>query len=216
MRRILYDAAVCSALGLAPLANVFFNSSRRKRNIVFEKPNLILNMPRAPQLLNFHIFSILFFLLLGSNCHAHPSDPYSQNDIFPNDYWNHWIVSISPRQHKLASYVISAKREVEHIYELELEEIVEFISIVKEMEKTLIEIPAFAPDRFNYLQLGNKQAHLHYHVIPRYASPRQFYEMEWMDDNFGHAPIFTDYRHPQNILDAIRLEIQKHKGILNL
>jgi diadenosine tetraphosphate (Ap4A) HIT family hydrolase len=159
----------------------------------------------------------MFFILLFifSNCHAHPSDMYSQNDIFPKDYWKHWIVSISPRQHKLASFVISAKREIEHIYELDLEEIAEFVRIVKDMEETLCEIPVFAPDRFNYLQLGNKQNHFHYHVIPRYASPRNFHQIEWIDDNYGHAPFFTNYKHPQYVLDAIRLEIQKHKNIFH-
>lgn len=156
---------------------------------------------------------LLFFVL--SNCHAHPSDMYSQNDIFPIDCWKYWIVSISTRQHTLASYVISAKREIEHIYELDLEEITEFVCIVKDMEETLRAIPAFAPDRFNYLQLGNKQNHFHYHVIPRYSTTRNFYQMEWMDENYGHAPFFTNYKHPQHVLDAIRLEIQKHKDILH-
>ena len=156
------------------------------------------------------ILPIFFSLLLASPlCHAHPSDKYSQNNIFPKDYWKHWIVSLSPRQHQLASYVISAKREIEHIYELELEEIVEFVSIVKEMEETLRAIPVFAPDRFNYLQLGNKQPHFHYHVIPRYRTPRNFCQIKWVDDNFGHAPFFTSYKYPQHVLDAIRLEIQK-------
>jgi diadenosine tetraphosphate (Ap4A) HIT family hydrolase len=45
----------------------------------------------------------------------------------------------------------------------------------------------FKPDLFNYASLGNDTHHLHVHVIPRYASPREFQGIAFEDKRWGHS-----------------------------
>lgn len=105
--------------------------------------------------------------------------------------YNHWVLEVSYRQHTLGSYIIFAKRSVEKISELKTEEINELKDVMNEIETNLSKIDIFKPDRFNYLQLGNKYHHLHFHGIPRYNSPRSFNGKEWVDETPGSVPIWS-------------------------
>jgi len=63
---------------------------------------------------------------------------------------------------------------------------------------------AVKPDRFNYLQMGNALPHLHFHAIPRYASPRIFINKEWVDETYGHPPKWSNKRVETNVIVSIR------------
>ena len=43
----------------------------------------------------------------------------------------------------------------------------------------------FAPDRFNYDQLGNKYSQLHFHAVPRYKKPRLWEGYSFVDPHWG-------------------------------
>lgn len=111
-------------------------------------------------------------------------------DGFVKEY-NSWILEVSFRQHTLGCFIIFAKRSVERISELENDEIIELKTVMSELEATLSKIEDFKPDRFNYLQMGNALHHLHFHAIPRYASPRNFNGKTWIDETFGHPPVWS-------------------------
>jgi len=111
-------------------------------------------------------------------------------EAFVKEY-NHWVLEVSFRQHTLGCFIIFAKRKVERISDLADKEIIELKGVMKELETTLSMMENFRPDRFNYLQMGNSLHNLHFHAIPRYASPRNFYNKEWKDETFGHPPLWT-------------------------
>jgi diadenosine tetraphosphate (Ap4A) HIT family hydrolase len=105
--------------------------------------------------------------------------------------YDHWALEVSYRQHTLGCYIIFAKRSVEKISELSTQEINELKDVMSEIEKTLSKINIFKPDRINYLQLGNKCHHLHFHGVPRYNSPRTFVGKGWIDKAAGILPTWS-------------------------
>jgi diadenosine tetraphosphate (Ap4A) HIT family hydrolase len=45
----------------------------------------------------------------------------------------------------------------------------------------------FQPDQLNFAFLMNQDAQVHLHVVPRYASPRQWHDREFADAHWGSA-----------------------------
>jgi diadenosine tetraphosphate (Ap4A) HIT family hydrolase len=122
--------------------------------------------------------------------------------------YTHWYLVISFRQHTPGSFIILAKREFERFSEINSEEYSELMVVMKEMEGALAK--TFAPDRYNYLQLGNKDHNLHFHGVPRYASPRSFDGKELIDVNFGRPVVWVGIEsHPEYIL-KVRDHILPH------
>ncbi len=117
--------------------------------------------------------------------------------------YEHWFSAVSTRQHTLGSCVIKARRQgLEKISDLTSEELQELTIVMKEVENALMQ--CFQPDRFNYLQLGNGVHQLHFHLIPRYDSSREFAGLSWEDPTFGGPPLFTDYKPPLEIIAEIK------------
>lgn len=110
-------------------------------------------------------------------------------DLFLKEF-NHWILELSCRQHTLGSFILFAKRSIETITQLTDKEITDFLNVLQEVEHTWLKIPDLNPDRFNYLQMGNALHHLHIHGIPRYKAPRKFNGIEWVDQTWGHPPVW--------------------------
>ena len=88
------------------------------------------------------------------------------------------------------------------------EEIAEFALVVKDIEKALK--ASFQYDKINYQMLMMKDAHTHFHIIPRYASKRTFAGNEWTDDAWPKPPGEPKAQVSQEILDKVREEIKKH------
>jgi len=70
---------------------------------------------------------------------------------------------------------------------------------------------SFQVDWFNYAFLGNETMHLHGHVVPRYASPREFAGVTFVDERYGH-----NYQTDKNfvtspaLLEAVRIKIKEN------
>ena len=124
--------------------------------------------------------------------------------------YNHWVIEVSFRQHTPGSFIIFAKREIERISQLNSEEAKELIKVMSQIETALSRSPVFKPDRFNYLQLGNELHHLHFHGIPRYKKPRTFYNKDWVDNAWGHPPIFSNTEVSRDLALAVKDEILKY------
>ncbi|HLE81810.1 MAG TPA: HIT family protein, partial [Dehalococcoidia bacterium] len=93
--------------------------------------------------------------------------------------FEHWLWSVRPVQATLGAGVLSLKRYAEKFSDLSERETGELARVVTVIEKTLSE--AFHYDKINYLMLMMVDPHVHFHVIPRYASARSFAGREWPD-----------------------------------
>ena len=96
---------------------------------------------------------------------------------------------------------------MERISELSSEELTELAFVNSEIETALTSNPIFRPDQFNYLQLGNQLHHLHLHGIPRYASPREAFGRNWVDETFGAPPVWSADEVGSELVSLIRQEV---------
>ncbi len=99
-----------------------------------------------------------------------------------------WTWSLFPNQSYLGRVQFTLRRPCEgSLAQLTPNEIAEFHADLGLFEARLQE--AFAPDRFNYVQLGNVWPQHHVHGIPRYAEPRQWNGCSVRDENWGGLPL---------------------------
>lgn len=131
---------------------------------------------------------------------------------YKNSYikeYEHWILAVSSHQHTLGCFLIIAKREIERISQLNKEELAELVNVMSDIEVSLTTNNNFAPDLFNYLQLGNGWHHLHFHGIPRYETERYFCGEKWIDKEWGKPTIWNYERISNNLIKEIKEEILK-------
>ena len=98
----------------------------------------------------------------------------------------YWKWSVRPSQITLGSGIISLKRPASSLAELTPDEAVDFVSVVRDSEAVCRH--AFKFDKINYLMLMMRDPQLHFHVIPRYATPRVF-ECEDIVDAAWPGPV---------------------------
>jgi diadenosine tetraphosphate (Ap4A) HIT family hydrolase len=90
-----------------------------------------------------------------------------------------WTWSLRPNHCTLGAGVLSLNRHCPVFSELTTEEGAELGSNFRTIETTLKK--AFKNDKINYLGLMMVDQHVHYHIIPRYGSPREFAGHVWTD-----------------------------------
>lgn len=100
--------------------------------------------------------------------------------------YRHWTWSLRPTQPTLCATVISARREASNFSDLTAEECAELAIVAKELERRVRS--AFSYDKINYLMLMMVDPQVHFHVIPRYAQPREFGGSTWTDANWPKPP----------------------------
>jgi diadenosine tetraphosphate (Ap4A) HIT family hydrolase len=85
----------------------------------------------------------------------------------------------------------------------------EYFSIGKELKSAFKK--CFNPDLYNYATLANISPHLHTHVIPRYAFPRNFAGRVFTDLNWGqnYVPYDKNFKLEESVLMEIKEEIKK-------
>ncbi len=82
---------------------------------------------------------------------------------------------------------------------------VEFMRVVFAVE--LAQRTLLSPEKINLASLGNMVAHLHWHVIPRFASDPQFPNPVWVGKTGGAAQIL-----PQDYWVRLREELIQSLG----
>jgi diadenosine tetraphosphate (Ap4A) HIT family hydrolase len=87
---------------------------------------------------------------------------------------------------------------------------VEFWQLLALVHKALSTL--FQPDHFNYAFLMNGDPHVHFHVIPRYATSREFAHLIFTDSQLGeHYQLLdniVDVKVRQILADALRAHLQ--------
>lgn len=97
----------------------------------------------------------------------------------------YWVWQVHENQSFIGRTVLRLKRETTgSISTLEEQEWASLLSEVRLWELWLSSL--FSPDRFNYAQLGNIYPRLHVHAVPRYAAPRSWNSVTFLDSRWGH------------------------------
>ncbi len=100
--------------------------------------------------------------------------------------YQYWSVMLRPAQATLGALVLAAHEPAEAFSQLSPESFTELHSITGQIESALTK--AFQYDKINYLMLMMIDPDVHFHVIPRYAQPRQFADMEFIDAGWPAMP----------------------------
>jgi len=107
--------------------------------------------------------------------------------ILKLDYWT-W--SLRPTHSTIGAGILSLNRFCTSFGSITTDEASELATATKEIERKLQS--AFAPNKFNYVMLMMVDAHLHFHVIPRYSDMREFSGVSWKDNGWPALPVLSD------------------------
>jgi diadenosine tetraphosphate (Ap4A) HIT family hydrolase len=121
-----------------------------------------------------------------------------------------WRVILNREQSLLGKSMVVLRRHSELLSELEPDE---WSSLhVVAVQTTNAIRHAFAVDHFNYTFLQNVDRHIHLHVLPRYASVREFAGLMFHDDRYGeHYEVPVRPRLVASAeLDAIAVAVGRH------
>jgi diadenosine tetraphosphate (Ap4A) HIT family hydrolase len=106
-------------------------------------------------------------------------------DTVIRDY-RYWLVQLRPQQVTLGSLVLIAKENATAFAHLSPEAFSELKTVTAELESALKS--AFNYDKLNYLMLMMVDPDVHFHVIPRYNSPRFWAGQEFSDTAWPGPP----------------------------
>jgi|GEM_PF-1713690 len=129
------------------------------------------------------IVYMLHIATLRSDYADRPWDPHGRYAGVSIARFRHWTLEVSHKQHTLGCVILFANRRVESVTTLAPDEWQDLQAAIQVTEALLEE--AFAPRRVNWLQLGNKVHHLHFHGVPRYDRPRSWDGRLWVDPRPG-------------------------------
>lgn len=121
--------------------------------------------------------------------------------------FQYWSVMLRPAQATLGALVLAAHEPVQAFSQLSPASFAELHSVTGQIESTLAK--AFHYDKINYLMLMMVDPDVHFHVIPRYAQPKPFAGMEFVDAGWPAMPNLgqvntTDAAINQHIMNHIQ------------
>ncbi len=94
----------------------------------------------------------------------------------------YWLLALNRNQNLLGKTMLVAARPVEHVTELTPAEWADLHIQMRQLTSALER--TFQPDHFNYAFLQNADRQVHLHVIPRYAAPRTFAGLTFIDPDY--------------------------------
>ncbi|MDP1558913.1 MAG: HIT family protein [Nitrosomonas sp.] len=100
--------------------------------------------------------------------------------------FQYWSVMLRPAQATLGAMVLAAHEPARAFSELSPASFTELHEVTTQIEAALAN--AFHYDKLNYLMLMMVDPDVHFHVIPRYAQPMQFGNMEFIDSGWPAMP----------------------------
>jgi len=100
--------------------------------------------------------------------------------------FEHWVVLLRPSQVTLGSLVLAAKSRATAYSDLSREAFADQADAVQSIESALAAFCQY--ERINYLMLMMVDPNVHFHVIPRYSTPRRWNGMEFADAGWPGPP----------------------------
>jgi diadenosine tetraphosphate (Ap4A) HIT family hydrolase len=121
----------------------------------------------------------------------------------------YWTWSIRPAQATLGAGIIALKRHASRFADVSREEMSDLADLVTRVEQRTAD--RFRHRIMNYLMLMMVDHHVHFHVLPRYESPRQFAGRVWQDPGWPGLPVLGDAQHadvPELLIEIRRALIE--------
>lgn len=100
--------------------------------------------------------------------------------------FQYWSVLLRPAQATLGALVLAAHEPAQAFSQLSPASFAELHTVTGQIESALAK--AFHYDKINYLMLMMVDPDVHLHVIPRYAQPKPFAGMEFIDAGWPAMP----------------------------
>ncbi len=104
--------------------------------------------------------------------------------------YDHWVVLLRPGQITAGCMVLACKEEAERLPDVSAEAYGELPRVTGDLEATLRR--NFDPQKINYILLMMVDKYVHWHVIPRYDSPREMGGVTFEDTGGPRYPALTD------------------------
>ena len=98
----------------------------------------------------------------------------------------HWTVLLRGVQNTAGCLVLACNEEAETLPAVSAAAFAELPTVTRDLEGVLR--AAFSFDKINYLLLMMVDKHVHFHVLPRYATSRSFEGVEFRDAGWPRAP----------------------------
>jgi len=118
--------------------------------------------------------------------------------------FQHWSVMLRPAQATLGALVLAAHEPAKTFSELSTASFTELHTVTKQLESSMTE--AFGYDKLNYLMLMMVDPDVHFHVIPRYAQPKSFANMEFVDTGWPAVPNLGQVNETDEILNQLIID----------
>jgi diadenosine tetraphosphate (Ap4A) HIT family hydrolase len=103
--------------------------------------------------------------------------------------FDHWLVQLRPAQVTLGSLVLVCKDDAASFGAISAAASTELQTATNAIETALATL--FANDKINYLMLMMVDPDVHFHVLPRYATARDFGGASWEDAAWPGPPDIT-------------------------
>jgi diadenosine tetraphosphate (Ap4A) HIT family hydrolase len=122
--------------------------------------------------------------------------------------YGHWAVLLRPQQVTLGSLVLVCKEDATAFPDLTAEAFAELKTATGDLEAALS--AAFRFDRINYLMLRMVDPHVHFHVLPRYETPRTFAGETFTDTAWPKPPDLSTARAlPDGVRDELLSQLRQ-------
>jgi len=107
--------------------------------------------------------------------------------------YEHWSVLLRPEQVTLGSLILASHSDAHAFGDLSDSAMTELSRVTHDIEASLTD--CFSFDKINYLMLMMVDPHVHFHVIPRYSTPRENQAII-IEDEFWPGPPNLSYKIP--------------------
>ena len=100
-----------------------------------------------------------------------------------------WMVLVRPKQPTFGALVLICKEPAQAFSAISPEAFADLSVAVGAVERLLRGVVNY--DKINYMMLMMVDPHVHLHVVPRYAAPRAFEGVDFLDPGWPRMPDLT-------------------------
>src|SRR5262245_24736634 len=119
--------------------------------------------------------------------------------------YKQWVVLLRPAQVTLGSLILGAKGDFRAFSQIPPQAFAELAHVTHCIETALRNFSTY--DKINYLMLMMVDPHVHFHVVPRYSTPRDFAGASFPDKGWPRLPDLTQ---APTLSEAQQREIVDH------